>query len=47
MKSEKEIRERLEMWETILDNMMQEGTEEDAIYLVKVRIYEYNWILSQ
>jgi len=47
MKSEKEIKERLHMWLTILENMEKHDTEEADKYLVKVRIYEYAWILSE
>jgi len=46
MKSKKEIEERLEMWKTILDNMIQEGDNEENLFKVRIRIFEYCWILD-
>jgi hypothetical protein len=46
MKSEKEIRERLDMWLTILENMEKHCDDEDVMYPVRVRIFEYLWILD-
>jgi len=46
MKSENEIKERLQMWITILENMEKHGNDEDAMYPVRVRIFEYSWILD-
>ena len=46
MKSKKQIEERLEMWKTILDNMIQEGDNEENLFMVRIRIFEYCWILD-
>ena len=46
MKSKKEIEERLEMWKTILGNMIQEGDNEENLFKVRIRIFEYCWILD-
>ncbi|HTH21706.1 MAG TPA: hypothetical protein VL854_05780 [Nitrososphaeraceae archaeon] len=46
MKSKKQIEERLEMWKTILDNMIQEGDNEENLFKVRIRIFEYCWILD-
>jgi hypothetical protein len=46
MKSKKQIEERLEMWKTILDNMIQEGDDEENLFKVRMRIFEYCWILD-
>ena len=46
MKNKKQIEERLEMWKTILDNMIQEGDNEENLFKVRIRIFEYCWILD-
>ncbi len=46
MKSKKQIQERLEMWKIILENMEKQGSDEYAMYPVRIRIFEYSWILE-
>jgi len=46
MKSKKQIKERLEMWKTILDNMIKQGDNEENLFKVRMRIFEYCWILD-
>ena len=46
MKSKKQIKERLEMWKMILDNMMKAGDDEENLFKVRMRIFEYCWILD-
>ena len=46
MKSEMEIRARMAMWKMILDNMIQEGDNEENLFKVRIRIFEYCWILD-
>jgi len=46
MKSEKKIRARMAMWKMILENMEKHGSDDYDMYLVRVRILEYCWILD-
>lgn len=48
MKSKEQIEDRLRMWRIILNNMQKhDDTEEEALMRVRVRIYEYLWVLEE